>query len=240
MNYERGIMGCIVIDKNINNINRNKLKKKIDLYFDCDGVILDTIATARRLAKEEGYNPNNFDELHEFFLKLDWNKLIKEAGVIDDAITKIKKIIATGKYNVKILTKLSGNTTEEDAKRIFFKEVLPEVEVITLKLKEHKDEIVNPVGSILVEDSLHNFRRWSIAKGVSVLLLKGEYIYDYPDEKRITDEERLNFVDDIAKFEKIEQVRQLLVERKKIIRLYKRETNTRSKYTKMLIKTRHN
>ena len=49
--------------------NRLYLKKKINLYFDCDGVILDTIATARRLAKEKGYNPNDFDELHEFLFK---------------------------------------------------------------------------------------------------------------------------------------------------------------------------
>lgn len=220
--------------------NRIYLKKKVNLYFDCDGVILDTIATARRLAREAGYNPNDFDELHEFFLRIDWNYLIQESGELDNSISKIKAIINTGKYNVKILTKLGGNPTEEDAKRIFFARVLPGIEVITLKLKEHKDEIVNPVDAILIEDSLHNFRRWGLAKGINVLLLKGEYIYDYPDEERIKEEERVNFVDDIAKFEQAKNVKALLEERRKLLRLQKRKSNTSIKYVKMLTKTRHN
>lgn len=184
--------------------------EKIRLYIDCDGVILDTIATARRLAKEKGINPNDFDELHEFFLSIDWNILIYESGILDNAISKIKRIIASGKYDVSILTKLCGNETEELAKRIILSKLLPDVPIITLDLAESKHTKVNPVDAILIEDSLHNHRGWIKAGGISVLFLKGEYIYDYPDEKRITEEEKLNIVDDILKFEETDGVKRLL------------------------------
>lgn len=184
--------------------------EKIRLYFDCDGVILDTIQTGRRLAIEQGYNPLDFDSFHEFFVQIDWNVLIYEAGILDNAISKIKKIIETGKYDVKILTKLSGNETEEMAKRILLAKLLPGVEVITLALDERKDKKVMPVGAILIEDSLKNFRQWNENGGISVLLLKGDYIYDYPDEERIKEEEEESIIDDIANFEKVGSVKTLL------------------------------
>ena len=124
--------------------------------------------------------------------------------------------------------------------KAFFKKVLPNTEVITLGLREHKDEKVDPVNAILIEDSLHNFRRWNIAKGVSVLLLKGDYIYDYPDEEKITFAERENIVEDIRDFENTENVKRLLNERRSLMKTLKREDRTRDKYIKMLMKTRHN
>lgn len=183
---------------------------KIKLYIDCDGVILDTIATARRLAKNNSYNPNDFDELHDFFISIDWNFLIYESGILDNAISKIKRIIATNKYDVSILTKLCGNDTEELAKRIVLSKLIPDVPIITLDLYESKHTKVNPIDAILIEDSLHNYRGWTKAGGCAVLLLFGEYIYDYPDEARISEEERLDIVDDLLKFEETDSVKRLL------------------------------
>ena len=200
-----------------NNLVLRKYKKKIPLYFDCDGVILDTIKRAREMAIEQGVDANDYEALHEFFVKsVDWSILIKEAGQIDDSINKIKAIMATDKYEVRILTKLGGNETEEMAKRLFFKKNLPGVPIITVSFRAHKDERVNPVDAILIEDSLQNYRRWWLAKGVSVLFLKGDYIYDYPDEKRITDDERDNIVNNIMDFEKTPGVQQLLARKREI------------------------
>ncbi len=230
-------MNDVIIKKYSSTKSKPIIKKKILIYFDCDGVILNTMNKAREMAEDKGYDPNNWDSLHEFFLQVDWNKLIDDKQVIDNAIDKIKKIITCGKYDVKILTKLCGNETEETIKRMFFKKVLPNTEVITLDLREHKDEKVNPVDSILIEDNLNNFRRWHKANGTSVLFLKGEYIYDYPDEERITEDEKVDIVDDIANFREAKSVKELLELRRHLLREQKRMFASRRKYTKMLTKT---
>ena len=65
------------------------------LYLDCDGVILDTMDTAYRMMSEEGLDISNGEVVNHFFINTDWNILIYEAGIIKDAIIKIKKIIAS-------------------------------------------------------------------------------------------------------------------------------------------------
>ena len=63
------------------------------LYLDCDGVILDTMDTAYRMMKEEGLDVTDGKVVNHFFINTDWNILIYEAGVLKNAILKIKKII---------------------------------------------------------------------------------------------------------------------------------------------------
>ena len=58
-------------------------------------------------------------------------------------------------------------------------------------------------------------------------------------EKLIKAESVLEF-DDIAKFEQAKNVKMLLEERRKLLRIQKRELNTNKKYVKMITKTRHN
>ena len=82
--------------------------QKIDLYIDCDGVILDTIKAAKRVAKRLGYDPDDFNSVHEYFLHdVNWKDIIEEAGVIGNVIESINKLAATGLFNVVIFTKLS-------------------------------------------------------------------------------------------------------------------------------------
>ena len=149
------------------------------LYLDCDGVILDTIDTAYRLMKEEGLDITNGEEVDNFFINTDWNVLIFEAGIINNAISKIKRIIENNIFSkVVILTKTSGNVDEEKIKRILFGKLLPSVEVITVNINDNKDEIVNPVNHILVEDSVKNAIRWTNAGGVSVYFVKDKSDYE--------------------------------------------------------------
>lgn len=99
---------------------------EVILYLDCDGVILNTIDEAYSMMKERGLDITNWRTVNKFFVDIDWNMLIERAGVINDAINKIKVINELNLFKeVVILTKTSGNLYEEGIKRKFFGEVLP-------------------------------------------------------------------------------------------------------------------
>lgn len=147
----------------------------LEIYIDSDGVIFDTIDTGKRLAKESGYDPEDFWGLHEYFVQVDWYILMHEAGILDNAIRKIKCIIEDDDVKiVKILTKLCGADTEEPAKRINYYKLLYDVEVITVEFDENKDEVVDPKGKVLIDDSWSNIKRWREAGGVGILFSKTE------------------------------------------------------------------
>lgn len=155
------------------------------LYLDCDGVILDTIDTAYRLMQQEGLDITNRKTVDNYFLNSDWNVLIYEAGILKNAIIKIKRIIESKVFSkVAILTKVCGNEDEEKIKRVLFGKLLPEVEVITVKINDNKDEVVDPVNNILVEDSINNAKRWNLAGGVGVYFVKEnpDYTKDQIDD----------------------------------------------------------
>lgn len=175
--------------------------RKIKIYFDCDGVILDTINKAAEIARSMGYNPDDYEDFHNFFLQVNWHELIIQAGILNDSLSKIRRIIQERpEYDVAILTKYNPeNTTEEAAKRYFFSMFLPDVEVIMVPFTGHKHETVNPVGNILIEDSISNAEKWERAGGVGVLFLLDQEL-DY---------ER-NIVHDIADFESTLGVKRLL------------------------------
>lgn len=139
------------------------------LYIDCDGVIFDTINTAYRMMDEIGLDRHKREEADFFFQTVDWNVLIYEAGVLNNAIRKIKYIITNNIFSeVKVLTKLSGNPDEERIKRIILGKLLPDVEIITLEIYEHKDEKVHAKGNVLVDDDTKNYERWNNASGIGV------------------------------------------------------------------------
>lgn len=178
--------------------------RKIITYYDCDGVLLNTIEAGRIMAKEMGIDTKDYYAFNYFFRTVDWNELIYRAGILDNAISKVKKIINDDKYIAKILTKTSGNEYEEEIKRRLFSKLLPDVELIALDFMENKDEVVDPRNNILIEDSRSNVRRWNLANektnslGVGLLL-----DFNNPDYHH-------NIIDDIARFEDTDGVKKLL------------------------------
>ena len=168
------------------------------LYLDCDGVILNTIDTAYRMMEAEGLDITNHETVNHFFINTDWNILIYEAGIINNAISKIKRIIESNVFaKVCILTKTSGNVDEEKIKRILFGKLLPSVEVITVDFYDNKDEVVNPVNHVLVEDSISNADRWKHAGGVGVYFVKKE-----PDLEK----DEINDLEDIVKTNSVKRL----------------------------------
>lgn len=145
------------------------MNKKI-LYIDCDGVIFNTINEAYKMMEEEGLDHTNRELANQYFKDVDWHLLIGRAGILNDSIRKIKMIIKSNNFkDVKILTKLCGNETEELAKRIAFAKLLPGIEVITVALDESKAEVVCAKGDILVDDYFKNVNDWHNHNGIGIL-----------------------------------------------------------------------
>lgn len=111
-------------------------KSKVRLYIDCDGVILNTIQVAKRIAKELGYDVDSYDGLHIFFVKdANWQILISECEILADAVNQIKALQATRKYKITILTKFS-----EEVFGKFTEILVPKDE--SDNSKEEKDEYI--------------------------------------------------------------------------------------------------
>ena len=81
------------------------------LYIDFDGVILDTMTKSYDELKKENIDIKDQEKVMEFFRNTDWKKLIDETEQINDSINEIKKICASKKFNVYILTHV--NSTNE-------------------------------------------------------------------------------------------------------------------------------
>ena len=78
-----------------------------NLYIDFDGVILDTMTKSYEELKREKIDFNDQERVQEYFRNIDWKKLIEETDEINDSINEIKKICASKKFNVYILTHIS-------------------------------------------------------------------------------------------------------------------------------------
>ena len=133
------------------------------LYLDCDGVILDTINMSYKMLKEKGIERE--EEKEDFYRNLSWEELIIEAGEINNATDKIKKL--TEIYDVAILTHVISEG-EIIAKENYFKEVLPEVKVIAVPKEIRKADAVDPKGNLLVDDFLGNLDYWHEKGGISI------------------------------------------------------------------------
>ena len=132
----------------------------IRLYLDCDGVILNTIDKVKELMIKDGIEPKDELIVHDYFVsKIDWNVLIKEAGILKDALNKIKFLFSLGIYDTKILTTITC-MIEPECKIRYFNEHLPRIEVITVPWGVRKDSVVDARNSILVDDSKNNILNW--------------------------------------------------------------------------------
>lgn len=133
------------------------------LYLDCDGVILDTINMSYKMINNKGLTDEK--DIEHFYKNLSWEELIIEAGEIDNSIDKIKELSKV--YDIEILTHVNSDG-EIIAKLNYFKEVLPEVKVITVPKEIKKADAVDPKGNILVDDFLGNLDYWHEKGGISI------------------------------------------------------------------------
>lgn len=164
----------------------------IKLWLDCDGVILNTIDKTKEWMIRDNIDPKNEDVVHEYFEnKIDWQILIKEAGVLKDSLNKIKYLLSLGIYDIKILTTVTS-MLEPIHKTNYFNDVLPEVEVITVPWGVRKDKVVYARNSILVDDSKTNIFNWRDSDGIGLHFVKENPNWDMMEIDNLLDIPRFN------------------------------------------------
>lgn len=150
------------------------------LYIDFDGVILDTMSISYKVLEEKGIDKKDKEKVIEFFRVLDWEKLIEETDVINDSINEIKKICASKKFNVYILTHINS-TNEMIAKIKYLHKNLPLVTVVSVPKEIPKTDVVNPSAAILIDDYSGNIKEWQKKLGIGIKFVKELEGSDFPE-----------------------------------------------------------
>lgn len=150
------------------------------LYIDFDGVILDTMTKSYDELKKENIDVKDQEKVMEFFRNTDWKKLIDETEQINDSINEIKKICASKKFNVYILTHVNS-TNEMIAKIKYLHKNLPQVTVVSVPKEIPKTEVVNPSAAILIDDYSGNIKEWQKKLGIGIKFVKELEGSDYPE-----------------------------------------------------------
>ena len=133
------------------------------LYLDCDGVILDTINKSYVMIKEKGLTTG--EEVNNFYKNINWDDLIRDSGEINNSIAKIE--ILKSYFDVSIFTHvISGK--EASSKIKYFEKVLPNVEVLIVPKRIEKADLINPYGTILVDDFVPNLDKWEEKGGIGI------------------------------------------------------------------------
>lgn len=147
----------------------------MDLYIDCDGVILNTIIISYRKLQKLGYLDENYkqikkyaDEIRGYYATIDWNDLLNEAEEINNSIAAIKKIVESGKFqNVQILTHINS-AGEGIVKKQYFEKKLPNVPVRLVAKHISKADAVDPTNSILIDDHSPNLVDFEEKGGIGI------------------------------------------------------------------------
>ena len=150
------------------------------LYIDFGGVILDTMTKTYKALEESGIDKKDQEKVMEYFRSIDWKKLIEETDEINDSINEIKKICASKKFNVYILTHI--NSTNEMIEKIkYLHKNLPQVTVVSVPKEIPKTEVVNPSAAILIDDYSGNIKEWQKKLGIGIKFVRELEGSDYPE-----------------------------------------------------------
>lgn len=150
------------------------------LYIDFDGVILDTMTKSYIEIEKAGIDKTDEQAVMAYFRNVDWDILIKETDEINDSINEIKKICASKKFNVYILTHINS-TNEMVAKINYLHSKLPEVTIVSVPKEIPKTKVVNPSAAILIDDYSGNIKTWQKKLGIGIKFVKELEGSDYPE-----------------------------------------------------------
>ena len=141
--------------------------KKLEVYIDFDGVILDTMRKAANLLFEN-YNiklqTSSRDNIIEqqiisnFFKNLDWNYLLSETEEINESIKFIKLINSSNIYE-PIIYSAVNSTSEAYKKHLFIKERLNGVK--HQFIMAHTPKTCDNKSSVLIDDDNFNLVNWT-------------------------------------------------------------------------------
>lgn len=143
--------------------------EKINLYIDFDGVILDTITPIHKELEKIG----NLDDkkILDFFEQYPWDKLLSDDLIINDSINCLKKIIASDKFNLAVLTHVNS-LNEAIAKINYLRKHFKDITIIPCPKVISKTKMVHTKNAVLVDDYAGNLREWESEEGIPVRFSK--------------------------------------------------------------------
>lgn len=137
--------------------------EKVIKYIDCDGVILDTelgLFDEYNRLKNMGVDIKRLTYLQQ----LNWQEWIRQAKIINDAITIIKE---HNPDDTEILTKVHS-LSEGLAKIEYFRELGIKNNIVLVPNNLSKSSVVQAKGNLPVDDSIKNLDDWSVHNGISL------------------------------------------------------------------------
>ena len=169
---------------------------KIKLFVDFDGVILNTIDISyQEIKKKFGLNATTDDSI-KFYQELDWNDFLHQCEPINHSLEDLNKIIESELYDVTILTHILS-PQEQEAKRKYLEEYLPEAKYIPVIKPNPKWKMVDCQNAILVDDFSENLLLWQEHGGFSIKFSLKDKKYDFYSISKL--EELLNQYPKISK-----------------------------------------
>lgn len=138
---------------------------KINLYIDFDGVILDTITPQYKEIEEKQITKD--EDLLEFFQTYNWNSIIDDKYIINNAMENIKQIIDSNKFNLSILTHVNS-LPEAVLKVKYLRKYFKDITIIPCPKEISKTKMVHSKDSILIDDYAGNLREWAKEGGIPV------------------------------------------------------------------------
>lgn len=137
-----------------------------NLYIDFDGVILDTISYLydknTYIGKDKPY-----EEQEKYFINYPWEDIVNDKNILCDSINSIKKIIASNKFNLAILTHVNS-INEAIIKINYLRKYFSDITIIPCPKRISKTKLVQTKGAILVDDYSNNLREWKKEGGIGI------------------------------------------------------------------------
>lgn len=143
----------------------------MNLYLDFDGVIVDTISITYKMIEDTGIDLKDSEKVKDFYINLNWFKLLNEAKQINNSFECIRELQKTNLYSMSILTTVHSKD-EIIAKNMYIKKNNLDIPVITVPVGNSKNEMVDAKDSILVDDYNGNLYAWEKAGGIAIKFSK--------------------------------------------------------------------
>lgn len=146
------------------------------IYIDFDGVILNTTPHIfdEWLDNNDDINIKELEKI-EYIKGRNWHKILREASVIDDAISVLKDMDIK---NTAILTKVHSLENEGTEKIRFLRENGVKLDVILVPYPLKKTDVVEASGNILIDDTVHNLDDWNKCGGECIFFNQNDFDVD--------------------------------------------------------------
>lgn len=146
------------------------------IYIDFDGVILNTTPHIfdEWLDNNDDINIKELEKI-EYIKGRNWHNILREASVIDDAISVLKDMDIK---NTAILTKVHSLENEGTEKIRFLRENGVKLDVVLVPYPLKKTDVVEASGNILIDDTVHNLDDWNKCGGECIFFNQNDFDVD--------------------------------------------------------------